>query len=663
MNRSSSPAPRAEEANGFANGEGSPLPGKRRPPHRATFLICVALAAVSLAIYAPVLFHDFIEFDDGLYITNKPIVQQGLTFEGVLWAFSNFEAKNWHPVTWLSHMLDCTLFQMFPGGHHLTNVALHALNALLLFLLLQRMTGAVWRSALVAALFAWHPLHVESVAWVAERKDVLSTLFMILTIGAYVRYTEKPGWLRYFWILVLYALGLMSKPMLVTLPILLLLLDFWPLDRMREPPQTAPRLLAPFISILEARVFPLVRILHQPRAIAPDVLGSGAGTSGGTPSTGPECCRLEAALRRRFGEKYGLVLEKLPLFAMSALSCAVTLWAQSSGGALRSVDAVPVPSRLANAGVAYGTYLWKMFVPGELAVFYPLPSDIHWGWLIISIVALALVTWAVVRAGKKHPYGVVGWLWYLVALLPVIGLVQVGGAAYADRYTYVPLIGVFILAVWSAAEWLRAAGASRLSRMLAAAVVLLVCAWGTAGQLQYWNNGVRLFERTLAVTQNNYVAHNNLGVALCRRGFKSEGMLHYATALRINPRFTTARDNLADAYYNRGVDLANADQIPQALAQFAEVLKLRPDDSDAHNNLGALLARQERYAEAIEHFVSAVKERPDSAKARFNLAQAHERQGNLAAAITEYRIVLQLRPEWSEAQAALSRALARSANP
>ena len=353
-----------------------------------------ALALLTLALYWPVVGHDFVNYDDGLYVTDNPHVQAGLTLDNIAWAFSTGHASNWHPVTWLSHLIDFSCFGWFAGGHHLVNVLFHTANTLLLFLLLRRLTGSLWRCAIVAALFAWHPLHVESVAWVAERKDLLSLFFLLLSLSAYVGYVKQPSPGRYTLTLACFALGLMAKPMIVTLPCLLLLLDWWPLARLR-------------LSATDAGENP------SPRS-----------------------------------HLWPLVCEKLPFFALAAASCVVTVWTQHQTGALRTFHAVPLSARLANTVTAYACYLWKMIWPADLAVLYPMPSSWPLAMVLGSALALAGLSLFAWRWRTQFPWVVVGWCWFVVTLVPVIGLVQVGEQAMADRYTYLPLIGVFLALTW-----------------------------------------------------------------------------------------------------------------------------------------------------------------------------------------------------------------------
>jgi tetratricopeptide (TPR) repeat protein len=571
---------------------------------RRDVYICLTLAVATLVVFWPAVHHDFINFDDGLYVTDQPLVKRGLTFEGVLWAFSNFDASNWHPVTWMSHMLDCTVFRMFPGGHHLTNVVLHALNAVLLFLLLQRMTGTAWRSAIVAGLFAWHPLHVESVAWVSERKDMLSTLFMILTLWAYVRYAEKPGWIRYGLILVWFALGLMSKAMLVTLPLALLLLDYWPLERLQW---------------------------RTSKSAEPD-----------TP--------WQAQPGPRLGP---LLAEKLPLFAMATAVGVVTILAQKQSGALQTLQAVPLWSRVANAITVYVAYLGKAFWPVDLAIPYPLPTHLALGEVLLPAGILTAISLAAFLSLRQAQYLAVGWCWYMVTLLPVIGLIQVGAQAMADRYTYLPFIGLSMALVWIAATWSARWRIGQVTVGVTTCAVLLACLGSTREQLLYWRNSVTLFQNTIRVTRNNPGAHNNLGIALSDQGRSAEAIAQYCEALRLKTNFLKARYNLSLEYIHQG-------QATQAIAQLHETLWLNPSEPPAHNNLGLLLAQQERYSEAISHFTAAVKLRPDYAKAHLNLAEALTKQGRIPEALRHYRVATYLWPDWPEALIAFARILATS---
>jgi tetratricopeptide (TPR) repeat protein len=512
---------------------------------RAT--VCLILAFLVVAAFWPVFGHDFVGFDDETYVTGNRHVRQGVTGSGVRWAWSTFHAANWHPLTWMSHMLDWQLYGANPTGHHLTGLLLHVANALLLFLLLERMTGSTVRSALVALLFGLHPQHVESVAWVAERKDVLSTLFWLLAIGAYLRYVRAPGAGRYALVVLAMAAGLCAKPMLVTLPFTLLLLDYWPLRRL-DP----------------------------------------AASSG-----------------RAWGR---LILEKTPLVALAVASSVVTVWAQRSGGALVSLEHHPLQA-----------------------------------WLLGgSILILAAVTFGVWWGRRRYPYLLFGWLWYVGTLVPVIGLVQVGAQAMADRYTYVPLIGIFVMVVWGipsvAGPMLSgrttappaATEAVRRDTGLLAIVFLVVplLTITTWTQLRHWRDDMSLATRALSVTRDNAIAHNQLGLALVRRGQAAGALPHYLEAVRISPGFAEAHNNLGGAF-------VALDRIDDAVEAYGEALELEPEYPEALINLGVALVRQGRLDEAIARFEEAVDLRPDYGKAHGNLAAAFFTLGDLDRARRE----------------------------
>ena len=435
--------------------------------HRGT-IIYPLLIAVTLAAFWQVRDHEFVHYDDDKYVMENPHVPTGLTRESIKWAFTATHASNWHPLTWLSHMLDCQLYGLNPRGHHVSSLLFHAANTVLLFLVLRRMTGALWKSAFVAALFAIHPLHVESVAWVAERKDVLSTLFWMLTMLAYLRYVEKPTIQRYLPVLMLFALGLMAKPMLVTLPFVLLLMDYWPLGR----------------------------------------LDNGLSVT-----------------RDRLKRYWGLVREKLPLFALTAISCVVTFLVQRHGGAMPDLEWLPLDVRIANALVSYAKYIGKMLLPRHLAVLYPYPSGTLPLWQLAGAVFLLMyVSVMVFRSRQRYPYLAVGWAWYVGTLVPTIGIVQVGKQALADRYTYVPLIGLFIIIAWGVpdlvARWCVVSSWRRRRILLAVSatasiLALMTCTWFQVGR---WRDRISLYTHALRVTSNNATIHNNLGNALLAEG-------------------------------------------------------------------------------------------------------------------------------------------------
>ena len=462
-------------------------------------IVSLLLVAVIIAAFWQVKNCDFINFDDGPYVTANIHIIPGITVKGIIWAFTAFQAGNWHPLTWLSHMVDCQLYGLKPAGHHLTNLILHIANTLLLFLFFTRVTRAFWASAMLAALFALHPLRVESVAWVAERKDVLSTFFWMTTLWAYYWYVARPALPRYLLVLLSFALGLMSKPMLVTLPLVLLLLDYWPLARIQG------RLAA---------------------VAAPAKTG------------------LSPDTRKPLG---ALVLEKAPLLALAAFFSFITVLAQKQ--AIVPIELEPLKVRLANALLSYWLYLGKMIWPSRLAVFYPHSGAGISGWGVIAAV-LALVSGSILACSKarKYPYLPVGWFWYLGTLVPVIGLVQVGEQAMADRFTYIPSIGFFLIIVWGTrdltARWRR----QKLFLVLAAVIILTSCTFLTWRQVGYWRNSISLFERALAVTSNNSLAHINLGRPYLEAGRIDEAIIQYQKAIKIHPRF-------AGAYYDLGICL------------------------------------------------------------------------------------------------------------
>ena len=541
----------------------SPLSRYAVPAVCALILLAVAL------VFGQTVRHQFINYDDQDYVYDNPSVARGLTAQGIVWAFTHFHSGNWHPLTWLSHMLDCELYGLdHPGGHHLTNVLLHAASAILLFLVLRRMTGDLWPSAFVAILFAVHPLHVESVAWVAERKDVLSGLFFMLTMAAYVGYARRPfSLLRYLLATALFAMGLMAKPMLVTLPFVLLLLDYWPLGRIgAKVPQSLQR-------------------AHLPR-------------------------QTPLALRR-------VLLEKLSWLALAAVSCIVTYLAQ--GTLVVVLQILPFRGRIANALVCYVAYLGQLFYPVGLTVFHPYPQISFPIWKIVGCLLLLVgVSWAALACRRKCPYLLVGWLWYLGMLVPVIGLVQVGFQAMADRYTYLPQIGLYIALVWGAEHISRRWPYRRWVVGAASALVMMGLAWCAWQQASYWKADETLWPYTLACNSRNSLAHNNLAVVLAGGGRVDEAIDHYETALEINPDY-------AEAHINLGVALANRGQFDKAITHCQRAVEIRPGYAEAHYNLGVALAGGGRVDEAIDHFRKALEINRDYAGAHYSLGLASRR--------------------------------------
>ncbi len=565
--------------------------------------IAAGLAVAVLLVYWQTGQFDFIRsYDDREYVVENPHIRDGVTVQGIGWALTTFYAANWHPVTWLSHMLDVNLFGMDPGGHHLTNVFLHLLNTLLLFFLLQRMTAATWRSAVVAALFALHPLHVESVAMVAERKDLLSTLFWLLTLHCYIRYAARRsrGW--YGLALGCFSIGLLAKSMVVSLPVVLLLLDYWPLQRWR--PAAAATVTEP-----------------PPRI--------------GIPS---------------------LIAEKLPFFLLAAATGVMTLLAQHSLGATGSMAVYPFLHRLANASISYVAYLVKTVWPHALVAFYPYRDTIAaWQWLG-AVGLLVAATAAAVAVGGKRRYVVCGWLWYLVTLLPVIGLVQVGAQAMADRYTYIPLMGFFIMVVWAlhdAAIGLRVKPAAVASATAALLLITGGLAWMQTGT---WRDSVRLFQHAAAHTAGNWVAHNNLGSALARRGQPEAALVHYQTALQISPAYADARYNLAATFSELG-------RHAEAIDQYRRVLAISPEHVGALNNLCGELVAAGKLEEGVANCRKAVAIDPDFANAYNNLAVALARMDRRPEAIDYYRQALALEPDNPQAHLALGKLLLTDERP
>jgi hypothetical protein len=520
--------------------------------YRRDILVSLVLVAATVAIYWPVRDNGFVNFDDNIYITQNRGVHSGLSTEGLLWAFTTTAASNWHPLTWLSLQLDYQLSGLDPRGFHRTNVLLHVANTLLLFGLLRRMTGALWRSALVAALFAWHPLHVESVAWASERKDVLSTLFWMLTLWGYLLYVSQPAAWRYLVVVLAFALGLLAKPMLVTLPCVLMLLDYWPLRR----------------------------FLAQACA-DPDV-----------PHSRPPAVSLGR-----------LVAEKVPLLALAAASCAVTIYVQQRGGALGTLKHFPLPVRAGSAVVAYTGYIIKMVWPLHLAPFYPHPRQTPPVWQVATAGLLLIgVTAAALWQGRRRPYLLVGWLWYLGTLVPVLGLVQVGLQAMADRYTYVPLTGLFLIVSWGLGELAARSSEWARASWLVASLALAACMILSVNQVRRWHDSQTLWEHALRVTTGNYMAHTNLAAELQHDPARlSEAMDHYNQALTANPRFYPALNG-------RGVLFARLGDSANARSDFAAALEIAPQDARAHYNMAVILATQPgKSAEAVLHLTMAIE--------------------------------------------------------
>lgn len=585
-------------------------------------IIGLLLVLLTFSVYYRLSGYEFVNYDDDLYVTANAQVQNGLTLKNVLWAFSTMDIGNWHPLTWISHQLDVQLWGMDSGGHHLTSVLFHIANSLILFLALNQMTGGLWRSAAVAALFALHPINVESAAWVAERKNVLSTFFWILTMWSYSRYAENPARGKYLAVLLFFMLGLMAKPMLVTLPFVLLLLDYWPLKRFQFETALVP----------------------PPLNSHPDIQ-----TTGTVDLLQPSIPSLPDAASRNISILF-LVGEKIPLFVLAATSCWVSFLAQEGAGAVRSMEAIPLTSRVANALVSYVAYIGKMIFPFKLAVFYPYPAAIP-GWKIAGAGALLILLfgWAW-KLRMQYPYILVGCLWYMGTLVPVIGFVQVGSQAMADRYAYVPLIGLFIAIIWGASEIAKNHLILKKTLPVAAILVLGILCTTTGFQLGYWKNSVELFRHTLEKTVDNAVAHNNLGNALAAIGQNDEAYNHYAQALQTRP-------NCADAHYNAGRILTEWGQLDKAIEHYRAAIKSNPSLKKAYYNLGTVWAQKGLDAEAIRHFETALQLDPDYAEAHNNLGVVLIRQGRFKKAIFHFSRAIEHNSSYPAARQNLQKAL------
>jgi tetratricopeptide (TPR) repeat protein len=595
-------------------------------------LLAILLGLATVALYRPAMQFDFISYDDPDYVTANVHIQNGINIENLKWALTSSVSANWHPLTICSHMLDCQLFGIRPWGHHLTSVLLHALNTALVFLFLRGMTGAVWRSVLVAVLFAVHPLRVESVVWISERKDVLSTFFGLLTLICYSRHVQKAEIKQqtpfsfhpspcYWFALVFFALGLLSKPMLVTLPFILLLLDYWPLNRMRNVE-----------------------------------------------------CRMQNFKM--------LFLEKIPFLALAAAACVATFLVQKQAGAIST--SLPLVERVENVPISYCRYLGKMFWPTDLAVFYPHPG--HWPLeaVILASLFLAVISGLLLVNWQRYPFLLMGWLWFIGTLVPVIGLVQVGAQSLADRYTYIPSVGLLVLMVWGVDELVRRWRYLVAPLSVLGSAAIISCIVVTRHQLGYWQNSETLFRHALAVTENNFLAHGLLGAALGMRGQTDEAIRHCEEAIRIKPEYAEAHSNLgdalvskgqndaaidqyqdairlkpnyADAYYNLGNAFLNKGQTDKAISQYQEAIRLKPDLAAAYNSLGNAFLDKGQPDAAISQFQAAIRLKPDFTDAHYNLGNVFLKEGQTDEAINQYREVIRLNPDYAEAYYNLGNAL------
>jgi len=564
-------------------------------------MVCLALLLATVIAVYPIRYNKFINFDDDYYVENNEQVTVGLTRQSVAWAFTTFHMGHWHPLTWLSHMLDCQLFGLNPLGHHLDSAALHLINVLLLLAVLRRMTGAFWRSAFVAAAFALHPLRVESIAWVSDRKDLLSTVFWMLTMLAYLHYVRKPGVGIYLTMMLCFLLGLLAKAMLVTLPFVLLLLDYWPLGR-----------------------------LGWGRQSTPSTLPAAAGTAG-----------PKATIFR-------LIAEKLPMMVVVPFSAVIGGMAQRRGGAMMDVSDLPMIDRMTNAIVYYVRYVGKIFYPDNLSVLYILKNDpFPLFKVLLCLLALVCITVVVLYYLGRRPYLAVGWLWFLGIMLPVIGLAQSGPQSTADRYTYLPSIGIFMMVAWGIEEQTRQWRYRRAVLGIAAAAVLLAMVVGTNMQMRQWKNSTTLFEQAVKVDPDNFLMHNNLGNALLAEGRDEEAIQHFLTA-------ASYKRNYAEPHYNLGLAYKKRGDAQKAIYHFREALKIKKDYPDAYNNLGVVLAEQGQLPEAIALFHKALEIRPNHADSYINLALAYYLQGNYPEANKCVRRALELKPDDVEASELLA---------
>jgi protein O-mannosyl-transferase len=589
-------------------------------PRFPLWLMAGLLALVTIALYWPATGYDFVNYDDPDYVTTNPHVQGGLTWAGLAWAFGRVhgEGTYWHPLSWVSHMVDCQLYGLRPWGHHLTNVLFHAANAVLVFLVFRRMTGAFWRCLMLAALFAVHPLQVDSVAWVTERKNLLSAFFWLLTAWAYVRYAQRSvisnQWsvinqqssgmpapqdqprptdhrllitdhrlLFYLLSLCFFALGLMCKPVLVTLPFVLLLLDYWPLRR------------------------------FTPSAPSDQVSTIGR-----------------------------LVREKIPFFVLTVASSLITILAHHALGMLDSVSRLPLDMRIANALVSYSRYLGRTIWPSNLAIFYPYPAAWPMWKVVVCGLLLLAISGLVLGTARSRPWLLVGWFWFLGVLVPFSGLVQAGAQAMADRFMYIPTIGIIVALIWGMCEQAKAGGYQPSGLSVAGGAALILCIALTRRQIGYWKESETLFRHALVVTKDNWLAHNNLGAALAKKGQIDEAIRQYQEVIRLKPDYV-------EAYNNLGYVLGEKGQIDEAIRQFQETLRLKPDHADAHNNLGAGLVGKGRIDEAIRQLQEAIQLKPDNADAHNNLGLALARQGQTDAAIRQFQEALRLNPDYAQA--------------
>jgi tetratricopeptide (TPR) repeat protein len=594
---------------------------KQGTPIWTIVALCLAIAAAVWLVFGQTLGHQFVNFDDESYVYANPVVSRGLSWAAIAWAFSHVVSHNWHPLTTISHMLDCQLFDLKPGEHHFTNVLLHTIAAILLLLALYRITGALWRSAFVAAIFAIHPLHVESVAWVSERKDILSAVFFMLILGAYANYVRKPTLPRYAVLSVFFALGLMSKPMLVTVPLVLLILDYWPLERFQN----------------------------------------------------------------RVASVRTLLIEKIPLLILSIPISVITLMIQRHG--INSVENTSLPWRIGNAFVSIAIYLRQLVWPTDLAVFYPhLGNKLPFWQIAVAILLTVALTTVAFVVRKRRPWYLAGWLWYLVMLIPVIGIVQVGSQAHADRYSYLPQIGLYLALTWGIADLSMRWPNRQLLLNTATAVAIILLGYAAWKQTSYWRDSESLWAHALKVTESDLAherlasalldkdrpddaivqaqlavninpsdagAQNAFGVALARRGQPEAALPHFFKALEADPSLPRLQYNIANVLAAKG-DTA------QAKMYYENQLRLDPSLAEAHNNLANLFLHEGRFAEAADHLKAALRLKPNYADAHNNIAIVFSQEGRMQDAVEEWKRTLSIEPNNLDAHSNLAWVLATS---
>lgn len=575
-----------------------------------SLIVAIGLFGATLLVFWHVQDHQFLIWDDREYIVENPHLRSGLNLESIRWALTTTYASYWHPLAWVSHLVDYQLYGLNPKGHHFNSLLFHAASAVLLFFVLRRMTNSLWRSALCAAFFALHPLRIESVAWATERKDVLGTLFWMISLFVYLHYVERPNIKRYLLALLALTLGLAAKPTLVTLPFVLLLLDYWPLGR------------------FSSRRSGILAGLFKPKPIV-----------------------------ARFNDStlLHLILEKIPFLLLAAASGIVTILAADQIGAVPKADVFPLGDCMANALVSYVKYMGKLIWPAGLSFFYPHPlGSLPWWQVFGAFQLLLCISLLVIWQRRLHPYLFVGWFWYLITIFPVIGVIQVGAQGMADRFTYIPHIGLSIMAVWGLSNLLSGWRFRKLSFAALGCLSLVALSLCTRFQLQYWKDSVTLFERALTVTSKNYMVHHFLGIALAEQGRYDESRTHFSKALQINPSYFPAR-------YNLGFYEASRGRYKEAIKHYREALRMRPHDATIHNNLGNIYARQGRWEAAVRSYTEALRIQPDYAAARNNLASVLMHQGKVEEAIYNYSEALRIDPDFDMARQHLD--LARRKRP